>query len=136
MNQAKAGQRQASAGLVAYLDLPPNATIEPQEDRLRALPSVQAAAGRMVADALRRRPELAALAEGAQAFDSLAAAEQAGDLPDVFQLAFATGAYTPGRDLVESRYITDPLYHFDPGVLAACDHCQAAGITLAGRSPT
>jgi outer membrane protein TolC len=67
--------------------------------------------------ALANRPELRALREGQAAYDKLAEAEQADDLPDFFAMAFASGAYTPGRDLVDSRFYYDPLNHFVPGAL-------------------
>jgi outer membrane protein TolC len=133
LHQARAGQAQARAGLVAYLGLAPDARIEPREDRLTVVQTFAAPAHRLSASALERRPELDALEQGARAYDSLAAAERAGNLPDVFVMAFATGAYTPGRDLVESRYVVDPLYHFDPGILLGM-RWQIQGATASGRS--
>jgi outer membrane protein TolC len=116
LNDAQTGQVQARAGLAAYLGLASDA-IEPQEDGLFAIPAGQPAAVRMVAEGLARRPEFAALEHGAQAYDALSAVESARYLPDIVVLAWATGAYTPGRDLVTSRYIIDPLNSFVPGVL-------------------
>jgi outer membrane protein TolC len=49
--------------------------------------------------------------------EALAQAEAAGDWPDFFALAFASAAYTPGRDVADSRYIQDPLNGFYPGLL-------------------
>jgi outer membrane protein TolC len=117
LHQARAAQAQASAGLIAYLSLPVDGRIDPAEDRLAPIPGTSAVTRTLIANALRHRPELVALEQGAQAYDSLARSEQAGYLPDLFALAFATGAYTPGRDRVDSRYVVDPLYHFDPGLL-------------------
>jgi outer membrane protein TolC len=117
LSYARAGQEQARAGLVAYLGLSPTTPFGVKEDELKPLLSARADAARLVEAALRRRPELVALEQGALAYDSLATAERAGALPDVFLMAFADGAYTPGRDLAESRYVNDPLYHFDPGLL-------------------
>lgn len=116
LHYARAAQDQARAGLAAYLTLAPE-TLEPAEDELEPLPSLRAGSEQLVAAALRQRPELTALEQGALAYDSLATAERAGAFPDVFLMGFADGAYTPGRDLAESRYVTDPLYHFDPGIL-------------------
>lgn len=117
LNYARAAQQQARAGLVAYLGLATGAQPEPREDQLQPLRVVREDVSSLVAKALQRRPELGALEQGALAYDSLAAAEHAGLLPDVFLMAFVDGAYTPGRDLVESRYVSDPLNHLDPGLL-------------------
>jgi outer membrane protein TolC len=66
--------------------------------------------------ALSHRPELVALREGSAAFQALARAEAAGNWPDFFALAFASAAYTPGRDVADSRYVQDPLNGFYPGL--------------------
>jgi outer membrane protein TolC len=132
LNSAQTGQVQARAGLAAYLGLKSDA-IEPEEDGLSAIPTGQPAAVRMVAEALARRPELTALEQGAQAYDALAAAERAKYLPDIVVLAWATGAYTPGRDLVTSRYVIDPLNSFVPGVLLGA-RWQFQGNTASGRA--
>jgi outer membrane protein TolC len=133
LNYARAGQDQARAGVAAYLGLSPDAPLEPQEDELKAITTVQPRQPALVASALRQRPELSALEQGALAYDSLAAAEHAGLLPDVFLMGFVDGAYTPGRDLVTSRYVIDPLYHLDPGVLLGM-RWQMQGSMSQGRS--
>jgi outer membrane protein, multidrug efflux system len=117
LNQARAGKRQAQAGLVAYLALPPSGAVEPAEDSLTLLPTAPSDAKALTEIAERQRPELRALSEGSAAYNALAKAEEAGNLPDFFALAFAQGAYTPGRDLVQTRYVTDPLNGFYPGLL-------------------
>ena len=133
LHYAQAGHEQARAGLVAYLGLAPATTFVVREDQLLPVGMVQTPASQLVDQALRRRPELGALEQGALAYDALAAAERAGDLPDLFVLGFASGAYTPGRDLVESRYVVDPLYHFEPGVLLGA-RWQIQGSMSKGRS--
>ena len=133
LHYAQAGQEQARAGLVAYLGLPPATTFVVREDQLLPVRMVQTRAPQLVDQALRRRPELGALEQGALAYDALAAAERARDLPDLFVLGFASGAYTPGRDLVESRYVVDPLYHFEPGVLLGA-RWQIQGSMSKGRA--
>lgn len=117
LHYARAARVQAQAGIVAELTLPTGTELDAQEDQLRPLASSPKAVSPFIAQALRRRPELGALRQGSLAFDALASAESAGMLPDVFVMGFADAAYTPGRDLVKSRYIVNPLYHFDPGVL-------------------
>ncbi len=132
LHYASAGQQQARAGLVAYLGLSPGASLEAREDQLLPLPSTQSQPRPWVDRALRHRPEVEALEQGALAYDSLAAAERAGSLPDLFLLGFASAAYTPGRDLVESRYLFDPLYHFEPGILLGA-RWQMQGAMSSGR---
>lgn len=116
-HQADAARRQAEAGLAAYLMLPADAQLEPQEDALEVLPGELPDREALIRLAGAQRPELRALAQGGAAFDALAAAEAAGNLPDFFALAFAAGAYTPGRDVADSRYVRDPLNGFYPGFL-------------------
>jgi outer membrane protein TolC len=116
-NQVRAGQRQAAAGLVAYLVLPSAEQVQPKEEGLELLPELGLDGATLVALARRERPELAALTEGGRAYEALARAEEAGNWPDFFALGFARGAYTPGRDLVQTRYAQDPLNGFYPGLL-------------------
>jgi len=133
LNYARAGQEQAQAGLVAYLGLTPGARLEPAEDELKALQTVQAQAPWLIANALRHRPELGALREGALAYDSLAAVERAGSLPDLFLMGVVDAAYTPGRDWIQTRYVIDPLNHVDPGILLGA-RWQIQGSMAQGRS--
>jgi outer membrane protein TolC len=107
LHYAQAAHRQANAGVAMQLGLAQGTPVEPREDELKPLGGGSADRTALVATALRLRPELEALQQGALAYDSLAAAERAGVLPDVFLMGFADGAYTPGRDLIESRYVSD-----------------------------
>jgi outer membrane protein TolC len=132
LHEAQTGEVQARAGLAAYLGLKSDA-IEPEEDGLYAIPVGQPIAARMLAEGLAHRPELVALEHGARAYDALASAERAKYLPDIVLLASATGAYTPGRDLVTSRYVIDPLNSFVPVVLLGA-HWQLQGNTASGRA--
>jgi outer membrane protein TolC len=132
LNAALAGQVQARAGLAAYLGLPSDA-IEPQEQGLLPIQAADLATARMIAEGLARRPERAALEQGARAYDDLARAERARYLPDIVVLAWATGAYTPGRDLVTSRYVVDPLNSFVPGLLLGA-RWQLQGDSATGRA--
>lgn len=117
LHQARAGKAQAAAGLVAYLGLPEGSVIEVAEDELTPVSTEPSSLERMVGLALERRPELVALDQGSRAFAMLAEAEEAGYWPDFFLLGFFSGAYTPGRDLIRTRYVTDPLYSYTPGIL-------------------
>lgn len=117
LHQAQASRHQAEAGLRAYLALPADATIEPQESELQRLPQTVPDRNKLVILAQQRRPELRALAEGSAAYSALAEAEAAGKLPDFFAMLFASAGYTPGRDVADSRYIRDPLNGFYPGLL-------------------
>lgn len=117
LHQAQGSRRQAEAGLRAYLALSEGAGIEPNEPALVLLPQTVPDRAQLIALAQRQRPELRALAEGSSAYTALAEAEAAGKLPDFFALLFASGGYTPGRDVADSRYIRDPLNGFYPGML-------------------
>ena len=117
MHQATASKNQAEAGLVAYLALPAGSSIEPKENALELLPRELPDRARLFMLAAKQRPELRALSEGSAAFQALALAEAAGNYPDFFALAFADGAYTPGREVASSRYVRDPLNGFYPGLL-------------------
>jgi outer membrane protein TolC len=116
-NQARAGVHQTHAGLIAYLALPRGTGLEFSEKTLELLDPGPLDEEALVRLALSNRPELRALREGHAALSSLSEAEQADDLPDFFALAFASAAYTPGRELVDTRYYTDPLNHFVPGAI-------------------
>jgi len=116
-NQAAAGRLQAQAGLVAFLGYAAGTALEPSERGLELLPTVADEARALVQLGLRDRPELRALALGHAAFGALADAEQADDRPDLFALGFVSGAYTPGREWVQSRFVVDPLNNFVPGLL-------------------
>jgi outer membrane protein TolC len=133
LHQASAAHVQAEAGLVAYLLFPVGSTIEPKEASLEALPTALPPRAALIERALQGRPELRALAEGSAAFTALARAEDAGNLPDFFALAFASGGYTPGRDVADSRYVRDPLNGFYPGVLVGA-RWQITGPMAAERA--
>ena len=117
LHQAQASRRQAAAGLRAYLNLPKGEPSEPSEPALEMLPTPEDTLDALIELALQRRPELRALSEGTAAYNALAAAEAAGNLPDFFVMAFAFGGVTPGRDFVTSRYVQDQLNGFYPGLL-------------------
>jgi outer membrane protein TolC len=133
LHQAQAARRQAEAGLVAYLALPSGAKIEPREPGLELLASAPSDRARLIALALDQRPELQALSAGSAAYRALAQAESAGNLPDFFALVFASGAYTPGRDLADSRYVKDPLNGFYPGLLVGA-RWQITGAMASNRA--
>ena len=117
LHRAQAGKAQAQAGLVAYLGLPAGEQISVVEQELTPVGRVPTDFASLVAMANERRPEFAALTAGQNALDALAKAESAGFAPDIFILAFLSGAYTPGRDWIETRFVVDPLNNFVPGAL-------------------
>ncbi len=116
-HRAVAGVRQAEAGLRAYLGLPEDEPLEPGNETLEPLASQATPVEQSVATALDRRPELTALREGIVAYQKLADAERAAYYPDFFVLGAVSAVYTHDRDLLENRYLIDPLYHFVPSVL-------------------
>jgi outer membrane protein TolC len=115
LNAARAGQAEARAGLAAYLGLGEAFdVVEDEQLPVGHLPDDVADVARLAHD---NRPELFALREGEKALLALGRAERAGYFPDLFVLGFINAAYTPGRDVVENRYIIDPVNHFVPGAL-------------------
>jgi len=133
LHQASAAKRQTQAGLTAYLALPTGTAIEPKEAGLDLLPSAPSDQTSLIGMAMQHRPELRALAEGSAAYRALADAEAAGLLPDFFALGFASGAYTPGRDVADSRYVRDPLNGFYPGLFVGA-RWQFTGAMASKRS--
>jgi outer membrane protein TolC len=127
LNRAQASVREAEAGLRAYLGQPAETKIELPEEGLEPVASRPSALPELQNLARAARPELAALREGEAALHALADAEAAGALPDIFAMAFASAAYTPGRDLVDTRYVVDPQQHFVPGVLVGARWRWQAG---------
>jgi ABC-type transporter MlaC component/outer membrane protein TolC len=115
---AQAGIAQAAAGLIAYLGLPRNEAIEVSEDEqgLVGDQDIPSDFTDLVATAFRHRPELVALREGQSALDALARAEAAAYKPDIFALGLIAGAFTPGRDVIETRFVVDPLNNFVPWI--------------------
>ncbi|HEY7374740.1 MAG TPA: ABC transporter substrate-binding protein [Polyangia bacterium] len=113
-HQAEAAMSQATAGIVAYLNLPRGEAITFAEDQLAIVGDVPPSFDALVALAAKNRPELIALHEGESALDALGRAESAGYKPDIVALASISGAYTPGRDWIETRFVVDPLNNFVP----------------------
>jgi outer membrane protein TolC len=117
VNLARAGMAQARAGLVAYLGLPGGEQVEVAEVELVPVGRVPGDFDTLLTLAKDNRPELIALKQASGALDALARAEAAGFKPDVFVLGFVSAAYTPGRDLIDTRFVVDRLNHFIPGLL-------------------
>ena len=117
LHQARAGREQARAGLVAYLGLAGDSEFSVKEETLATIAAKATDLTSLRALAQKQRPELRALERGRAAFERVAEAEAAGLAPDVFLLGFVSAAYTPGRQIIDTRYVMDPLNHVDPGVL-------------------
>ncbi len=133
VHEAHAGALKAEAGLVAYLGYPRGTKLRPQENSLEVLARPEMTIPALVDVALRQRPELAALRAGEQSLHALARAEAAGALPDLFAAGFVSGAYTPHREWVSSRYVVDPLGHFVPGAMVGV-RWQLGGAEARARS--
>lgn len=116
-NRADAALAQTREGLRAYLAYPPGTSVEVKESYLDPVSDVPSVVEEMIALARDKRPELLALERGIEAYQKLAQAEFAGWFPNFFALGFVSGAFTPDRDLVQSRYVVDPLGHFVAGAL-------------------
>jgi len=133
LNQARAGEAQAMAGLTAYLALPADESIAVSEEELAPVGRLPKDFKSVASLALQKRPEIVALREGEMAMNALARGEAAGFLPDVFLMAFISAAYSPGRDWIQTRYVIDPLNHFIPGVLVGL-RWQFQGNTAEARA--
>ena len=117
-NRARAAQREAAAAVRAWIGLPSGDDLEVSEAHLDAISEgAPEDAQALAALALAHRPELAALDAGATARHRLADAERSGYWPDLFAMGYVSAAYAPGRDLVDTRYTSDPYYHFVPGIV-------------------
>ncbi len=114
-NQMVAGMNQAKEGLRAYLSLPKDAEIEIADDQLLPISAEPSNVEKMIALAKENRAEFKALTEGIKAYTALADAELADYYPDFFLGGYISGAYTPDRDWIESRYVLDPFGHFIAG---------------------
>ena len=133
LNQARASEAQATAGLAAYLGLPAGEPIATAEEELVPVGRVPNDFSSLTALAQQRRPEIAALREGEMALGALARGEAAGFLPDLFAMAFISAAHTPGRDWVQTRFVIDPLNHFVPGLFVGL-RWQFQGDTAKARA--
>lgn len=116
LTQSRTGSDQARAGLEAYLGLAREG-VTVSETALEPIGRVSPKPDDLIDLGLQHRPEVRALTEGAAAYGELARAERAGYFPDFFALGQITAAYTPGRDLLDTRYYQDPLHTFIPTVL-------------------
>lgn len=114
-NQVVAGMKQAKEGLRSYLSIPEGAEIEIADAVLEPISSDPSELEDMIGLARENRPEFQALRSGINAYTSLARAERADYYPDFFLGGYVSGAYTPDRDWLESRYVLDPFGHFFGG---------------------
>lgn len=110
-NQALAAISQTREGLRAYLVIDRQAELETKERYLDPVSARASAIEELIALARDHRPEMRALESGIEAYEALADAERADYYPNIFALVFASGAYTPDRDFIQSRYIFDPFGH-------------------------
>ena len=115
--EAEAGQSQAIEGLRAYLGISKNAKIIAADAYLDPVTTQPTRLEDVIDLALNNRPEFDALKQGIMAIDKLSQAEAAGYYPNIFLAGLVSGAYTPGREFTQSRYVFDPLAHFVAGAL-------------------
>ena len=114
-NQADAGISQTLEGLRAYLQLPPDVELKIKEAHLDPISKEPTQLEALIELALNKRPEFKALDRAIAVYTALSEAEFADYFPNLFVAGYASGAYTPDRDLVQSRYIIDPLGHIVVG---------------------
>jgi len=110
-NFATSALSQTKEGLRAFLNIDRSVTFETEERYLDPVSDQASAVEELITLAREHRPEMRALENGIEAFEALAAAERAGYYPNLFGLLFFSGAYTPDRDFIQSRYIYDPFGH-------------------------
>jgi outer membrane protein TolC len=110
-HQARAAISQTREGLRAYLVIDRDVGLETEERYLDPVSEHASALEELIALARENRPEMRALRNGIEAYEALAAAERAAYYPNLFALLFFSGAYTPGRDFIQSRYVFDPFGH-------------------------
>ncbi len=115
--EAEAGVSQAIEGLRAYLGIDRGVIILPEDEYLEPISMKPSRLEDLIDLAMNNRAEFDALREGILGYERLADAESAGYYPNIFLAGFVTAAYTPGRDLIQSRYVFDPLGHFVPAAL-------------------
>lgn len=110
-NYAQAALSQTREGIRAYLDIDPAAELSTKEKYLDPVSEEPTVVEELIALARDHRPEMRALENGIDAYEALAAAERADYYPNLFALVFFSGAYTPDRDFIQSRYVYDPFGH-------------------------
>jgi outer membrane protein TolC len=133
LHQARAGQRQALAGLRAFLGMRKHEALTLSESGLTPVASESAPFDALVEMARLRRPELVALSEAGAAYGALASAERAAYLPDFFIMGSLSAIHTPRRDDLDSVYVVDRLNHFVPTVLVGA-RWQLQGGTASARA--
>jgi outer membrane protein TolC len=116
-NYARAVISQTLDGLRAYLNLPPGTEVQVSEQYLDPVSKDASTLEQLIVMAKEQRPEIVALSRGIQAYDHLAAAERADFYPNIFVLGYLSAVYTVDRDLVQSRFVLDPLGHVFTGAL-------------------
>ncbi|NJK89829.1 MAG: TolC family protein [Myxococcales bacterium] len=116
-HQANAALSQTLEGLRAYLAIDDDVELSVEERYLDPVSEQPTVLEELIKVAKARRPEIRALENGVAAYEALAEAERAEYFPNLFALGFLSGAYTPDRDLVQSRFVVDPLHHFVTGAL-------------------
>ncbi|MGF1510917.1 MAG: TolC family protein [Myxococcota bacterium] len=117
INQTDAAISQTAEGLRAFLNYPPGTMVQTEEQYLDPVSESPSTMETLIRVAEEKRPEIVALTKGIEAFDHLARAEYAEFYPNIFALGLVSGAYTPDRDFITSRYVVDPFGHFFTGVL-------------------
>lgn len=111
LNQANAGISQTLEGLRAYLQLPHDTEFKTKEAHLDPVSKEPTPLETLIDTALHKRPEFKALDHAVEVYNALSEAEFADYFPNLFVAGYASGAFTPDRDFVQSRYIVDPLGH-------------------------
>ena len=115
--EAEAGISQATEGLRAYLGVGKGMVIHAADEYLEPISTTPTRVEDVIQLAMNNRPEFDALKSGILAFQKLSEAESAEYFPNIFIAGLVSAAYTPGREITQSRYVFDPLGHFVPAAL-------------------
>ena len=129
--EAAKGEALALSALKARMGLPPEAEIEPADERLRPVAQQIGGVQRYVDQAKETRPEFRQVREGLQARRDLVAAAKAAHYPDIFLGANLSGAYAPGRNKVNNPWVPDQFNHLWGGVALGLKWKLDFGITSA-----
>ena len=129
--EAAKGEALALSALKARMGLPPEAEIEPADERLRPVQQQIGGVEGYVTRAKETRPEFRQVREGLQARRDLVAAAKAARYPDFFLGANFSAAYAAGRDKVNNPWVPDQFNHVWGGVALGLKWKLDFGITSA-----
>jgi outer membrane protein TolC len=109
LGEVERGRELALSGLRTLLDLPADQAIEPAAKGLEPDPRAPGPEAGEVAEALRRRPEMAQVAAGLRATEALVEAERSHYYPQVFAAVEGALARAGNRTFQRNPFVHDPV---------------------------